>query len=340
MTSHHDPSPNIKRPSWVVLFSVFLAVIFLFFALQGIDWAAFARTILSGHYEFLLITIPIASGNYFLRALRWSILVRAEKPVPIVSVFWANMVGYMGNSFLPARAGELLRSAFLGQKSGLGTSLILATALIERVLDTIALVLIGSICLLALGNVPTILADAVRVMALVGILGLVVIVVVPFQEELFQRILFRLPLPAVLSSTASTFMERFFIGMRSLRNVRRLGLFVLLTLIIWLVDGIGNMIGARIISQTLSLEQSLVFLAGLGLSSAIPSTPGYIGIYQFVAVTVLTPFGFSRSDALAYILISQVLTALTVGFWGLLGLWQINKDQQTTNTINETMGLR
>jgi hypothetical protein len=38
------------------------------------------------------------------------------------------------------------------------------------------------------------------------------------------------------------------------------------------------------------------------------------------------PFGFLRSEALAYILISQVAGYLLYGFWGLLGLWQINQN--------------
>jgi hypothetical protein len=74
------------------------------------------------------------------------------------------------------------------------------------------------------------------------------------------------------------------------------------------------------------LGQSLILLSALGLSSAIPSTPGYVGVYQFVAVTVLVPFGFSRAEALAFILISQVLNYLVVSFWGLIGLWQVNKN--------------
>jgi len=39
----------------------------------------------------------------------------------------------------------------------------------------------------------------------------------------------------------------------------------------------------------------------------------------------LIPFGFSRPDALAYILISQVVGYLVISFWGLIGLWQINR---------------
>jgi hypothetical protein len=85
------------------------------------------------------------------------------------------------------------------------------------------------------------------------------------------------------------------------------------------------MIGVRIISQTLSLGQSFILLAALGLSSAIPSTPGYIGVQQFVAVSVLVPFGFSRPAALAYILIAQVFNYLVISFWGLIGLWQVNR---------------
>jgi hypothetical protein len=37
------------------------------------------------------------------------------------------------------------------------------------------------------------------------------------------------------------------------------------------------------------------------------------------------PFGFSRADALAYILIAQLLNYLVVSFWGLLGLWQVQR---------------
>jgi len=57
----------------------------------------------------------------------------------------------------------------------------------------------------------------------------------------------------------------------------------------------------------LPVPVAFLLIAALGLGSALPSTPGYIGIYQFVAVTVLVPFGFSRSDAIAYILVAQAL---------------------------------
>jgi uncharacterized membrane protein YbhN (UPF0104 family) len=67
---------------------------------------------------------------------------------------------------------------------------------------------------------------------------------------------------------------------------------------------------------------AFLLIAGLGVGTALPSTPGYVGIYQFVAVTVLTPFGFSRTDAIAFILVAQVLSNIVIGVWGSLGLWR------------------
>ena len=251
-------------------------------------------------------------------------------------VFWANMVGYLGNAYLPARAGEVIRSAYLGKKSGAGTSFIFATALVERLMDAIALVIIGSISVLLLSQISVLLAGAVKIMAIAGTVGLVIVIVVPFQEKLISGLIDRLPLPADLRQKITQQIARFLVGMRSLHDVRRLSSFILLTAIIWLIDGLANMVGVRIISQTLTLGQSLILLAALGLSSAIPSTPGYIGVYQFVAVSVLVPFGFSRPAALAYILISQVANYLVISFWGLIGLWQVNRIQpgNGTETIN------
>lgn len=53
-------------------------------------------------------------------------------------------------------------------------------------------------------------------------------------------------------------------------------------------------------------------------SSAAPSTPGYVGVYQFVAGTVLVPFGLSRDAALVYILAFQTITYGVVLFRGQL----------------------
>ncbi len=330
---HEDASHSQGRrsPLWTGL-AFLLAGIFLFLAFRGIDWPPFWRAFSSGRYEFLLLTVPIASFSYFLRSIRWGVFVRAEKKTPIHTIFWANMAGYLGNAVLPGRAGELVRSAFLGRESGLGTSFILATALAERIFDVIALVLIGSVALLLLTTVSTPLAAGLLLMAAAAGVGFIAFLVAPYFEKTFLGFADRLHGYTRFAHFARTQITRFISGVRSLHDGGRLTRFVVLTAVIWLTDAFIATINVRIVYQTLSVGQALILLSALGLSSAIPSTPGYIGPYQFAAVAVLVPFGFSQAEALAFILLSQVVNLCLVSFWGLIGVWHFRAGSKTPST--------
>ena len=83
----------------------------------------------------------------------------------------------------------------------------------------------------------------------------------------------------------------------------------LLAAAVWLVDVMANMIGVQIIYRCLSLGHAL---AALGVSRAIASTPGHVGVYQWVGVSVLVPFGVARADSLVHVLIRQAVCDLPV----------------------------
>jgi uncharacterized membrane protein YbhN (UPF0104 family) len=80
---------------------------------------------------------------------------------------------------------------------------------------------------------------------------------------------------------------------------------------------------------------ALLLLAGLGLGSALPSTPGYVGIYQFVTVSILAPFGVGHDDALAYSFVSQALGYTVLLLLGLPALYSV-KDWRQAMAIDET----
>jgi uncharacterized protein (TIRG00374 family) len=240
-------------------------------------------------------------------------------------VFSATAAGYFGNNFLPARAGELVRTFMVSSRSGLNNAYVLATALSERVADAIALVAISSLVLLTLPNPPGWLANAARPVAILGLAAVAMIVVLPRLESLFQKILDRLPVPAAVRIKLKAILEQALRGMRTFHNVKRLLAFVGLTAVIWTIDALVSMSVGWALGLPISVPMAFLLLAGLGLGSALPSAPGYVGVYQFVAVSVLTPFGIDRADAIAFILVGQVLQYLMVGFWGALGIIQYRK---------------
>ena len=109
-------------------------------------------------------------------------------------------------------------------------------------------------------------------------------------------------------------------GLRAFHHPGRLTAFLALTALIWCGDAASTVIAASALGLGIAFPAAFLLLASLGLASALPSTPGYVGIFQFVAVTVLVPFGLTRSDAIAYILVAQAMSYVTIGVWGSIAI--------------------
>jgi uncharacterized protein (TIRG00374 family) len=295
-----------------------LAAVLLYYSLRGIEWRQVGRIAMGASPWRLALAAAIATVTLFLRAVRWRVLLNAEGAIGVSAAFWATAAGYFGNNFLPVRGGELVRTFMISSRSTLDTTYVLTTALSERMADAIALLAIVGLVLPRLPAEPRWLATAVTPLAIAALLGALVIALLPTLETLGGGVIRYVP--RSLRPTLGTLLSQSLRGLRAFHDARRLSAFVALTALIWSLDAVATVIGAAALGFVMPFAAAFLLLASLGLGSALPSTPGYIGIYQFVAVSVLTPFGFSRTDAIAYILVAQALTYVVIGLWGALGL--------------------
>ncbi len=311
-----------RKSHGVFIVSFILAGVLLFFALRGVHWSEVWRAIRHGRADYLALSLVTISIMYLLYGLRWRVLLQAEHPIGILPVFYATMIGYIGNNLLPARAGDIIRPVVIGRTTVISTSYALATTVTERILDTAALVLFSLVASTSLAGAPGWLHSASQVMAALALVGIIALFVAPRMEHRLNRALHRLTLPEVLSLRVATVLEKFLLGMRAFQRPRNALGFSVLTVAIWLVGVLTTMEIAWALHLSLSWQQALLLLVALGLASAVPSTPGYVGIFQFVAVTVMVPFGLSRDQALAYIFVFQVVTYTAVILWGTVGIWR------------------
>jgi len=119
--------------------------------------------------------------------------------------------------------------------------------------------------------------------------GAVLVFIAPRIRGLIQSILQRLPLPDGLREKLTAFVINFLNGASALQNPARLVQFLLLSTCLWSLDTIVGLVTAKAFGLSLTPAQGFILLAALGISSAIPSTPGYVGVYQLVAVTGRVP---------------------------------------------------
>jgi uncharacterized membrane protein YbhN (UPF0104 family) len=172
-----------------------LAAVFLYIALRGVDLRQLGRTLAAARPGLVAVTCGISTLTLAARAARWRILVNTEGHVPYDTIFWATAAGYFGNNFLPARAGELVRTFLVTSASGLETAYVLATAISERVVDAIVLTLIASVVLMSFPAQSGWLVSAARPFAIFSSIGALVLIVVPLTGTLSQRAIAAAPLP-------------------------------------------------------------------------------------------------------------------------------------------------
>lgn len=313
-----------RRIPWMPLFALLLAAVLLYLVLRDIDWGETLTIVRTGRLEFIVTGGLTLFFSYLLRSFRWHVLLRREKPVSLTTTFWGTWVGYMGNSFLPARAGEIIRTVLVSRQARINISYVLATALTERLIDAVVLVVIVLATVSTMGTIPDWLLAGVRTMAVLGVLGVITLFVAPVFEQRIRAKIRDLPVSASIRQKIDTLVERFLLGMRALQHPQNATAFLALTALVWSVDVAVTTQIALAFDLHFTVTQTLLLLAALGLSSAAPSTPGYLGIYQFVAVAVLTPLGYTQNQALVFITAFQVISFVMVAVFGAIALLQLN----------------
>lgn len=270
-----------------------------------------------------------SSAAYFLRALRWRVLLNVHKDLSSLDIFWANMAGYLGNTILPARMGEIVRAVYISRRDDLPVAFALATGITERLVDLATLIVIGTASALLSGTISGSMQEAFRGFVIIAVVGVGVVVFLPYFQNQAAHTLYSMTfLPIPIRDRLVELLRQFSEGMKAILHFRRGLPFAFYTALIWLMDGAGMVVLAASLGAALTLPQSLLLIASLGISSALPSTPGYVGVYQFVAVTVLAPFGITRESALALILLVQFLNLIVVSVWGGVGLWLASRTME------------
>jgi len=297
-----------------------LALVLLRYSLQGIEWRRVGSIVAGADVTRLALAAALGLTTLFLRACRWRVLLNAKANVSVSTAFWATSAGYFGNNFLPARAGELVRTYFVSSAAKLELPYVLATAVAERVTD--ALVLVGvALTVLLTGDVrPSWLAAAAKPVGIVAVVAVIAIALLPFLGSFVEAIVFRLPIRDAWRTRLGAGLHDALAGLRAFHRPWRVTAFFALAAIIWTGDAASTVVSASALGLHITFPAAFLLLASLGLSSALPSTPGYVGIFQFVAVTVLVPFGLSRTDAIAYILTAQALNYVIIGVCGSIAL--------------------
>lgn len=284
--------PGARR--WLgLLLGLLISALAAYLVLQWAGWEPLVEALRQVDMRLIVLAVIVFLISMLARSLCWRELL--DREYSLLQVLAALNEGYLLNNLLPWRLGEFGRAILLGRKGKRGTLNVLATIFVERMLD----VFIAFSILIALLPTAAGLPQARRTgVILAGILVVGAFLVwILLRETTWIHWLFA-RLPGNKDRWLSMW-GRLQDGLMVLREPNRLLRSLSWLLLSWILAGIEYWLVLRAFMPQASLLWAYFMLTVTLLGIAVPSSPGFLGVFEAAGVIALSVFGVPRGDALA-----------------------------------------
>lgn len=314
------------KSGWRGLAGFLLSGALLLWVLRDVSLAAVWAELSRADPWLFFWAVVAATVIFPIRALRWRVILEPVAPgLPFGPLWRATAIGMMINNVLPARAGEVARAFALTREVPKVTfSTSVASLVVDRLFDAVVLLVLGLVAIMdpAFPTNATIagqpLADwAVGGIALTGALLAVVYLLVFFPRALIVTFeIFSRRLSPRLEERGRVVLQRFSDGLSVMRSPRRFVLVFVWTLAHWLINGLGTWLGFLAVGMDLPFSAALFVQTVTAFGVALPSAPGFFGVFEAIAVLTLAVYGVSAALATSWAIGFHILTFIPITLMG------------------------
>jgi hypothetical protein len=227
------------------------------------------------------------------------------------------MASFAANNVLPLRAGDALRVFGFRTALRLPSTFVLATVVLERLLDLLSLLLLG-LCFIRTGGLtamPVHMVGLVQVLSLGGMALLIAILVFSKQLKICSLwLLGRFPQTDRRDKTELAI--RNVAGLFESISLLEAGHLALLSAAAWMFEGVLYVCVARAMHLHVSLSWLAMALLAANLSAIVPSSPGYVGTFHAAILAMLLLAGVERNAATAYAVVVHAVLWVGITFAG------------------------
>lgn len=321
-----------KRAGWLngrFWLGMACSTLFLFLAFRNVQWTELWAVLQGVNWVYMSAAIGLYILILVVRGFRWWVLLTPLGPTTAWDAFTYINIGYMANDLLPLRAGEVIRAVLLGEKKSISKSAVLATIVVERLLDILAVVVLAFILMLVM-PIPLLVKQAVLVAGGLGSLAVIGLwwaagrsLGMKIESSLTScRSLHFCGID--LKALAHRGLElawSFSSGLAVLRSPGQVIMTIGYSILAWGL-GVGFTVLVMETSHlALPWTASILVIVVVNLGAVIPSSPGFIGVVHFLAMTALLPWAVEQAAALGFAIVYHAIPFLTTVLLGLLFLW-------------------
>jgi uncharacterized protein (TIRG00374 family) len=292
-----------------------LSAVFLWLAVRNADLDEVRAVLGEARLGPVVLAVAAMGLVYLGQSVRWRAIARTPS---VPTKRFAEMVvsGVAVNNVLPGRIGDLLRARWLQVAARIAAGRALATVFVDRAFDVLALVVLLAVSLPFVASAEWLRRIAVGGLVLLVALGLVLLTArVYARTRRRDRRAHRGLVRRIARDTVEGLAEP--IGRR--RVVKLAGI----SLVTWAMWALAAWLVARSLGIALSPVDAIFVTGVINLGVAIPSSPGFIGTYQWLGVSALALIDVGTDEALAFaILMHAVWYVPTLVVGGGLIVWR------------------
>jgi uncharacterized protein (TIRG00374 family) len=268
-------------------------------------WKEIQNAVSHARYWVILPVFFTLLLSHYLRAMRWKLLINSlGYRATNFNLFSMVMIGYMSNLAVP-RLGEILKCTLLSRYEKIPPEKLVGTIVAERAVDMVCLIIVAFITILLQADVVGSYALALLHLITgssgekINLKGLVLFVVGALLAFLILYYTLKKYRQKNWYLKIKTVLKGVYDGLVSIRNVPRKNLFILQSVVIWILYLLSIQIGFYALKETegLSIAVALSVLCFGSLGMLVP-TQGGLGSYQYAVQKTLLLYGIG--EALGY----------------------------------------
>ncbi len=315
------------------LIAVVLAIGLVTVFLRNADLTQVRASMRDAHPGWIAAVVLLTLTTYVIRTERWQYLLEPLGRTRFAVAFRATVIGFAASSVLPARAGEVIRPYLLARQEGLSTAATIATIVVERILDLVAVLMLLATYLLffdpGMAARDSALFGAIRlgglVMAPVAVAALVVMYLLAGHAVWLDTLVgwCRRLLPARAGVRAGDLLRTFAAGFGVLRRPERLLASLGWSLVMWVVICAETWVVARAFDIAMPFAGSWLMLALLIVGIAVPTPGGVGGFHEAFRLGATAFFGAENNAAVGAAIVLHAASFVPVT---IMGLWFAARD--------------
>jgi uncharacterized protein (TIRG00374 family) len=324
----------VRKGNILTIAGFIVSLVLLYFSLKDIRFHEIIATLLRTDPWFIPLPLVFILIAVILCSFRWSRLTGSG--VHFLDTFAALMIGLFVNNVLPARIGEVARAYVISKKRGLSFTYSFSTVLLDRFFDLTGLLLIAFI-FFPDENLPAAVSRSIYI--LMAFLIFCVACLILFSREQFANKIAD-KLSQIKRPLFSGLAERVLMIQENLKRINspfNLLLSVVLSFCTWFSMTIALYLVILMLGIKVEFRDIPFVCALLNLGLTIPSSPGYVGVYQFLLVYLLAIFGVPKYEGFT---ISIVYHAMWFVPYSVIGFIYLLKEHLKIQEIRRLEGRR